>query len=207
VRNRKTAKLMLILIATSLPLMWIGWRLSSDDDQSSASSLHSVRVPLQIDGAKRKVDLVQNDNGSYTYHLTRGDGASELLTPDQLADRLYRQQSGRTVLQTIFNISSPIGMIWVSVGLLGQVLFTGRMVVQWLASEKNRKSVVPPLFWWMSLAGALMLLSYFLWRQDVVGVLGQSFGLFIYLRNLRLIYKEQKRVAIIDDPAPEPELG
>jgi lipid-A-disaccharide synthase-like uncharacterized protein len=62
------------------------------------------------------------------------------------------------------------------------------MVVQWMASEKQRRSVVPPMFWWMSLIGSLMLLSYFLWRRDVVGILGQGIGLAIYVRNLHLIY-------------------
>jgi lipid-A-disaccharide synthase-like uncharacterized protein len=86
----------------------------------------------------------------------------------------------------------------VSVGLLGQVLFTGRMIVQWLASEKKHESVVPPVFWWMSLIGSLMLLSYFTWRRDIVGILGQGFGLAIYLRNLHLIYFPRTR--------PEPSI-
>ncbi|HHQ49151.1 MAG TPA: hypothetical protein ENK19_09765 [Acidobacteria bacterium] len=79
--------------------------------------------------------------------------------------------------------------MWVALGLLGQVLFTGRMVVQWLVSEKRKRSVVPVIFWWMSLGGATMLLIYFLWRKDIVGVLGQSTGWFIYSRNLWLIYR------------------
>jgi lipid-A-disaccharide synthase-like uncharacterized protein len=67
----------------------------------------------------------------------------------------------------------------VGLGLLGQVLFTGRMLVQWLASEKQKRSVVPVAFWWMSLIGATMLLVYFTWRRDIVGVLGQATGWFI----------------------------
>ncbi|ACV69613.1 lipid A biosynthesis domain protein [Desulfohalobium retbaense DSM 5692] len=82
--------------------------------------------------------------------------------------------------------------MWVSVGLLGQVFFTGRMVVQWITSERKRRSVIPVAFWWMSLLGACMLLLYFIWRKDIVGILGQSTGLFIYLRNLRLIYRERR---------------
>ncbi|HCD35270.1 MAG TPA: hypothetical protein DER01_22910 [Phycisphaerales bacterium] len=83
-------------------------------------------------------------------------------------------------------------MIWVAVGLLGQVLFTGRMIVQWIASEKSKRSVVPTAFWWMSLIGASMLITYFIWRKDVVGVLGQATGWFIYVRNLYLIYGHKK---------------
>ncbi|MEM7245783.1 MAG: lipid-A-disaccharide synthase N-terminal domain-containing protein [Acidobacteriota bacterium] len=91
----------------------------------------------------------------------------------------------------MLNISSPLGFAWVALGFLGQLCFTGRMLVQWLASEKQRRSVVPPAFWWMSLVGATMLLAYFAWRRDLVGVIGQSTGWFIYARNLVLIRRAE----------------
>ena len=91
-------------------------------------------------------------------------------------------------------------MIWVAVGLLGQVLFTGRMIVQWIASEKSKKSVVPTAFWWMSLIGASMLITYFIWRKDVVGILGQATGWGIYVRNLYLIYAHKKATALGETP-------
>ena len=81
-----------------------------------------------------------------------------------------------------------MGIAWVGIGLLGQLLFAGRMLVQWLTSEKRGRSTVPVAFWWMSLTGASMLLVYFIWRKDVVGVLGQSTGWLIYARNLYLIH-------------------
>lgn len=81
---------------------------------------------------------------------------------------------------------------WVVFGLAGQLAFTGRFIVQWLASEKARKSVVPVSFWYLSIIGALMLLTYALYRKDPVFVLGQSMGLFIYLRNLWLIRAEHR---------------
>ncbi|MEM8872751.1 MAG: lipid-A-disaccharide synthase N-terminal domain-containing protein [Planctomycetota bacterium] len=77
----------------------------------------------------------------------------------------------------------------VGLGLFGQVLFTGRMLVQWLVSEKQKRSTVPVVFWWMSLGGASLLLIYFVWRRDIVGVLGQGTGWGIYARNLWLIHK------------------
>lgn len=95
----------------------------------------------------------------------------------------------RPFIYRILNITSDIGMVWVALGFLGQLLFTGRMLVQWLASEKARASVIPVMFWWMSLCGATMLLIYFIWRKDIVGILGQSTGWFIYFRNLQLIYR------------------
>jgi lipid-A-disaccharide synthase-like uncharacterized protein len=75
----------------------------------------------------------------------------------------------------------------VALGLAGQSMFFLRMAVQWIASERRRESVVPTIYWWFSLAGGLMLLSYFIWRKDAVGVLGQSTGAVVYARNLWLI--------------------
>ncbi|MGE3175115.1 MAG: lipid-A-disaccharide synthase N-terminal domain-containing protein [Planctomycetota bacterium] len=89
----------------------------------------------------------------------------------------------------MLNVSSPAGFAWVLLGLLGQVLFTGRMLVQWLVSERSGRSVVPPAFWWMSLVGATMLLVYFVWRKEPIGVLGQATGWFIYVRNLWMIHR------------------
>ena len=69
------------------------------------------------------------------------------------------------------------------------------MLVQWLMSERRRKSVITESFWWFSMVGALFLFSYFVWRQDPVGILGQATGIVIYMRNLRLIYKQKRRSA------------
>ncbi len=81
---------------------------------------------------------------------------------------------------------------WVALGLFGQLMFTGRFLVQWIASERARKSVMPVLFWYFSLAGGLILLAYAIYRHDPVFILGQSLGVFVYLRNLVLIYREQQ---------------
>jgi lipid-A-disaccharide synthase-like uncharacterized protein len=79
--------------------------------------------------------------------------------------------------------------LWISVGLLGQSLFFMRFLVQWIASEKAGASVIPHMFWYFSIGGSLILLSYAFYRQDPVFILGQSTGLLIYLRNLSLIKK------------------
>ncbi|MEE2861602.1 MAG: lipid-A-disaccharide synthase N-terminal domain-containing protein [Paracoccus sp. (in: a-proteobacteria)] len=84
--------------------------------------------------------------------------------------------------------------IWLGIGFLGQALFSARFVVQWLASERVRQSVVPHAFWWFSLAGGITLLAYALWRQDPVFVLGQSLGLVVYVRNLMLISRHRRTV-------------
>jgi lipid-A-disaccharide synthase-like uncharacterized protein len=85
--------------------------------------------------------------------------------------------------------------IWIAFGLTGQLLFTARFVVQWLSSEREKRSVVPRSFWYFSLGGSLMLLVYAIYKQDIVFTIGQSSGLFIYVRNLQLIRNESKRVA------------
>lgn len=90
-------------------------------------------------------------------------------------------------------ITSWASLVWVAIGLGGQVAFAGRMLVQWFVSEKQRQSVVPEAFWWMSLIGGMMLFAYFAWRQELVGVIGQTSGLVIYARNIRLIYKQRRR--------------
>lgn len=78
---------------------------------------------------------------------------------------------------------------WLAFGYFGQALFTGRMLAQWIATERRRRSVVPVLFWWLSLFGGAILLIYFVRRGDPVGVLGQVGGLVVYLRNLVLLAK------------------
>jgi lipid-A-disaccharide synthase-like uncharacterized protein len=76
---------------------------------------------------------------------------------------------------------------WLLLGFGGQALFLGRFVVQWLASERRRRSVVPVAFWYLSIGGALVLLVYALHRRDPVFVAGQGLGVAIYVRNLQLI--------------------
>ena len=85
--------------------------------------------------------------------------------------------------------------LWLMVGFLGQAVFTARFLAQWLASERRRDSVVPVVFWWLSMAGGLILLSYALHRRDPVIVVGQGMGIFIYVRNLMLVAKGRRRDA------------
>ncbi len=93
----------------------------------------------------------------------------------------------------LLRITSWGSLAWVAIGFGGQVAFSGRMLVQWFVSEKQRQSTVPEVFWWMSLIGGVMLFAYFAWRQDLVAILGQTSGLVIYARNIRLIYKQRRR--------------
>jgi len=82
---------------------------------------------------------------------------------------------------------SGIPATWLIVGFMGQLMFSGRFLAQWIYSERRRESAVPVLFWWLSLAGGGFLLSYAILRHDPVIILGQVAGLAVYLRNLALI--------------------
>ena len=85
--------------------------------------------------------------------------------------------------------------IWLVVGLLGQALFSARFLVQWIASERARRSVIPLAFWTLSLGGGATLLSYAIYRQDPVFIVGQAAGLIVYTRNLVLIRRTRGNAA------------
>ncbi|HEY5610378.1 MAG TPA: lipid-A-disaccharide synthase N-terminal domain-containing protein [Thermoanaerobaculia bacterium] len=86
--------------------------------------------------------------------------------------------------------------LWVAIGFFGQLCFSARFLIQWLWSEKKKMSVVPVYFWYFSLAGGLILAAYAFHRKDPVFLLGQSFGLLVYVRNLMLIRSHAKRAEI-----------
>ena len=86
-------------------------------------------------------------------------------------------------------------LFWLAIGLLAQSMFMMRFVIQWLASEKARRSVMPDAFWYWSVAGGFMLFVYALYRMDPVFILGQGSGLFIYARNLYFIRRARHESA------------
>ena len=88
----------------------------------------------------------------------------------------------------IFGKSWDIGLL---IGYVAQFLFAMRFVVQWIASERAGRSVVPMAFWFFSIGGGLMLLGYAFYRKDPVFIIGQAFGVFVYLRNLQFILRKR----------------
>jgi lipid-A-disaccharide synthase-like uncharacterized protein len=84
---------------------------------------------------------------------------------------------------------------WLVIGFLGQACFFSRFLVQWMASERAGRSLVPRAFWYLSIAGGTIVLSYAIWRRDPVFILGQSVGLLVYLRNLVLLRREEEERA------------
>lgn len=143
-------------------------------------------TPLRMSDRLSSLRVERTDDGDLMVVLSDG----RILPAEQFVEQLQSQQRlDRAWWQVVFDVSAPASLVIVGLGLLGQILFTGRMVVQWLASEKAKRSTVPPAFWWMSIGGASLLLFYFTWRRDLVGVLGQATGWGIYARNLWLIHK------------------
>ena len=86
---------------------------------------------------------------------------------------------------------------WVILGFAAQGLFTMRFLVQWIASERAGRSVIPLAFWLFSIVGGVLLLGYALYRKDAVFILGQAFGVFVYLRNLYFVVRERRQGASV----------
>ena len=91
-----------------------------------------------------------------------------------------------------FSNLSNLELIFLIIGFSGQGLFASRFIVQWIYSEKKGESAIPIIFWYLSIFGGFGLLIYAIFRKDPVIILGQAFGILIYLRNLILIYRRNK---------------
>jgi lipid-A-disaccharide synthase-like uncharacterized protein len=92
--------------------------------------------------------------------------------------------------------------VWLAVGFLGQALFASRFIIQWFRSEMEGRSIIPVAFWYCSLGGGVVLLAYAVHKLDPVFILGQGSGLFVYGRNLYLIFRERAALrAAAEHPA------
>ena len=94
------------------------------------------------------------------------------------------------MISYIENLSN-LEIVFLIIGFTGQGLFASRFIVQWIYSEKKGESSIPLVFWYLSIFGGIGLLTYAIFRKDPVIILGQLFGIFIYLRNLILIYNKK----------------
>ncbi|MCC7145372.1 MAG: lipid-A-disaccharide synthase N-terminal domain-containing protein [Phycisphaeraceae bacterium] len=166
------------------------------------SQLHEADLPEKL--ADLEVEAPKAGGSADAVVVIDTPHGPAKLTGAQLLDLLAERQKAKReggILFVLFNITSWMGMVWVGLGIVGQLIFTGRLIVQWLASEKHKRSVVPTAFWWMSLVGASMLLMYFTWRQDLVAFAGQSAGWLIYVRNLYLIYRHKEQQMLAEEMA------
>lgn len=104
----------------------------------------------------------------------------------------------------MFSIGFPFEIttttLWIVIGFLGQGMFFMRFFVQWVASEKEGRSIIPLSFWYFSIAGSLILLAYAIWRQDPVIMAGQMTGFIVYFRNLYLINRNKEKDALSVEP-------
>ncbi len=177
----------LVRFALFLVVALVGWRgVAAYARQESPPSPPAFEVDLQ--GRIKDLKLVEIDGSLF---VRPQDGAApvrgeEWLRALQTAQEHQREQG---FLYVLFNITKPWSFAWIAIGFAGQALFTMRMVVQWLASEKEKRSVIPVAFWWGSLFGGILLFVYFVWRKDIVGTVGQSTGIVVYARNLILIHR------------------
>lgn len=97
-----------------------------------------------------------------------------------------------TELMHFFKVTTQAELLWVIFGFFAQGMFMMRFLIQWIASERARASVVPVAFWYFSLLGGLTLLAYAMHRHDPVFIFGQALGTVIYVRNLWLIHAANK---------------
>ena len=100
-------------------------------------------------------------------------------------------QYGQALGDYLYDVFVAKFDFWLAFGLVAQLFFTARFLVQWIASERARKSVVPVSFWWLSMIGSAILLTYFVGRKDFVGMLGYILNIIPYSRNLILTYRNQ----------------
>jgi len=174
----------------------------------------AVSAKFTIGAAKGELEVLDERDGTRApapEDTTPGERTFRFLPRDGLpspiiGERELRAVVGDSVLDQaidasgnrlfrVLNITGWWSFAWLTIGFVGQMLFFGRMLVQWLVSERMKRSHIPESFWWFSFFGGVLLFTYFAWRQDPVGVLGQTSGVVIYARNIRLIRKQQRRAA------------
>jgi lipid-A-disaccharide synthase-like uncharacterized protein len=172
------------------------WLVAGEDGEPVTLREGATAAVLRI-GTLRGV--LEREPASETYRVLFPGGAGPQVLSRQEAERVYGAEVLEQLFEEpanwlfrVFNISSWGSMVWIAIGLLGQIAFFLRMFVQWIASERKRESVVPEAFWWLSLGGGMALFAYFVWRKDLIGALGQTTGVVVYARNLRLSDKRKR---------------
>ncbi|MEM9015933.1 MAG: lipid-A-disaccharide synthase N-terminal domain-containing protein [Verrucomicrobiota bacterium] len=182
----------LIVVATILILLpVVGWLVLLETGLV-ASPGEPLEPPFNQSDRISTIQIVEGEDGVARARFKGWREGDEELSAEEFYDLLLQRQKTASWIFLLLDVTSWTGVAWVVFGFFGQVVFMGRLIVQWRASEKAKTSVVPTLFWWLSLLGSTMLMIYFIWRWEPIGLLGQSTGWVIYLRNLWFIYGQPK---------------
>ncbi len=189
----KFSRTQLIIVATlSLVLPLIGWFALVKLGHLGKPG-EPLAPPFNLSDRISTIDVQTNPEGEPVARFEGWKPGGPELTGSAFLEEIARRRESLPWIYRFLDVTSMTGVLWVAFGFAGQAVFMGRMVAQWRASEKAQSSVVPPIFWWLSLLGSSMLMVYFLWRKEIVGFLGQSTGWFIYIRNLWFIYGKSGR--------------
>jgi len=153
---------------------------------------HPIMPPFNFSDRIVTIDVVPDAVGELRATFHGWPEGVPGMSGDEFLDEIQRRKRDLPWVYRFLDVTSLTGVLWVLFGLAGQGVFTARMLAQWHASEKAKASIVPPIFWWLSILGASMLMVYFVWRKDIVGFLGQSTGWIVYVRNLWFIYGKEE---------------
>ncbi|MHC4914134.1 MAG: lipid-A-disaccharide synthase N-terminal domain-containing protein [Planctomycetota bacterium] len=184
-----------------------------------AGQLRAPEISLELrsgEGEGTPVEISPPGLGTWFYKvLTKGRGhtlgrfeierAGDFRVEADLVEVAGRRPD-RTVVLAFARAGSPGRFLWLLLGFAGQICFSLRFLIQWLASEKAGRSTVPRAFWYYSLVGGLMILAYAIYTRDPVFILAFAFNAFIYVRNLVLIRREDRAAAGAEE-APSPADG
>ncbi len=188
--NRRT--LVLALLGTTIAPLLVWWILFVTGIAPAPGQLQVP--PFNLSDRLDTLDIQSSPDGSMVT-FQRNDETLTMTAEEFLAE-VDRRQNNKTRMDGLFrflDITRWTGIGWCILGFGGQALFAGRMIVQWWASEKLKTPVIPTSFWWMSLIGSSMIIVYFIWRREAVGVIGQATGWLVYVRSLWFIYGKSEQ--------------
>ncbi len=192
-----------IIAMILLPLLglWLVWHRPGPMSEIALrpnAEVHQVRIGQ----SKGLIEVVADEQGQHSFRVLMPGSEEPPVLNEYAFGRLFGRDllqrltsGGENALFRLLNITSWASMVWIVIGFGGQAVFMSRFLIQWMVSERKQESVIPTAFWWISLIGAVFLFAYFVWRRDIIGLLGQSTGVVIYARNLRLIHKQKRRAA------------
>lgn len=183
--RRRTLIVVITAVVLLPPALWWGLYRAG----IAPAPGEKLRPPFNLSDRLAALVVEERDGRRVVvFEPEEGSDIPLVLTGDEFLGEIMARSKTMPSLFRVLDITAWTGLFWVGLGFLGQALFMGRMLVQWWASEKARSAVVPPMFWWLSLIGSSMLMTYFVWRVEIVGFLGQSTGWLIYIRNLWFIH-------------------